>query len=186
MPMHKAASGQAFEQSGQAGSLCGQQGMLSDVDAAWDLDASPIAALDGIAIGAVRRPTIARIESRRGMSDQTCTAIECHSAPHKRRVRISRSCQDANLNRPISGLVAGAGFRIERLDTGYLRGRNPMTFMYDGNARPASAGRKRATRRDEPDAIAADPGSLVRSAARSRKPGSPPGSACRPCWCPSP
>lgn len=94
MPMHKAATGQDFEESGQAGFSCGQQGMLSDMVPISDIDASPIAALDGIAIGAVRRPTIARIESRRGMSDQTCTAVECHSAPHNRRGRNSRSCQD--------------------------------------------------------------------------------------------
>jgi len=84
--MHKVASGQDFEQSGQAGFLCGQQGMLSDVVAISDIDASPVAALVGIASGAVRRPTTARIESRRGMSDQICTALGCHSAPHERRV----------------------------------------------------------------------------------------------------
>jgi hypothetical protein len=26
------------------------------------------------------------------------------------------------------------GFRIERLDTGYMGGRNPFTFMYEGSA----------------------------------------------------
>jgi ubiquinone/menaquinone biosynthesis C-methylase UbiE len=28
-----------------------------------------------------------------------------------------------------------AGFRIERLDTGYMRGPKPMMFMYEGSAR---------------------------------------------------
>ncbi len=41
-----------------------------------------------------------------------------------------------HLNRPISTLIKDAGFRIERLETGYLAGRNPMAFMYEGVARP--------------------------------------------------
>jgi hypothetical protein len=75
--MHKSAIGQDFEQSGGAGFWSEQQGMPSGIDAIPDIAAivaSPIAAaLDGMAIGAVRRPTIARIESRRGMSDKSCT-----------------------------------------------------------------------------------------------------------------
>jgi len=41
-----------------------------------------------------------------------------------------------HLNRPISRLIETAGFRIEGLDTGYMRGPKPMTFMYEGCARP--------------------------------------------------
>lgn len=41
-----------------------------------------------------------------------------------------------HLNRPISDLITSAGFHIERLDTGYMRGPKPMTFMYEGSARP--------------------------------------------------
>jgi ubiquinone/menaquinone biosynthesis C-methylase UbiE len=41
-----------------------------------------------------------------------------------------------HLNRAIRDLIAGAGFRIERLDTGYMRGAKPMTFIYEGSARP--------------------------------------------------
>ncbi len=46
--------------------------------------------------------------------------------------RLAGGC---HLNREIGGLIEGAGFRIERLDTGYMYGRNPLTFMYEGNAR---------------------------------------------------
>jgi ubiquinone/menaquinone biosynthesis C-methylase UbiE len=42
-----------------------------------------------------------------------------------------------HLNRKIDDLIAAAGFRIERLETGYMRGRNPFTFMYEGVARSA-------------------------------------------------
>jgi len=41
-----------------------------------------------------------------------------------------------HLNRAMAELIQGAGFRIERLDAGYMRGPKPMTFMYEGSARP--------------------------------------------------
>jgi ubiquinone/menaquinone biosynthesis C-methylase UbiE len=41
-----------------------------------------------------------------------------------------------HLNRPMQMLIEGAGFEFERLDTGYMRGPRPMTFMYEGSARP--------------------------------------------------
>jgi ubiquinone/menaquinone biosynthesis C-methylase UbiE len=41
-----------------------------------------------------------------------------------------------HLNRAIGQLIENAGFRIERLDSGYMRGPKPMTFMYEGAARP--------------------------------------------------
>jgi ubiquinone/menaquinone biosynthesis C-methylase UbiE len=43
-----------------------------------------------------------------------------------------------HLNRKIDDLITAAGFRIERLETGYIRGRNPFTFMYEGVARSAN------------------------------------------------
>jgi ubiquinone/menaquinone biosynthesis C-methylase UbiE len=47
--------------------------------------------------------------------------------------RISGGC---HLNRPIRSMIEGAGFRIERIETGYMPGPKPMTFMYEGSARP--------------------------------------------------
>ncbi|CCF01154.1 hypothetical protein predicted by Glimmer/Critica (plasmid) [Sinorhizobium fredii HH103] len=41
-----------------------------------------------------------------------------------------------HLNRPIRLMIEGAGFRIDRIETGYMRGPKPMTFMYEGSARP--------------------------------------------------
>lgn len=46
---------------------------------------------------------------------------------------ISGGC---HLNRAITELIESAGFQVERLDTGYMRGPKPMTFMYEGSARP--------------------------------------------------
>jgi ubiquinone/menaquinone biosynthesis C-methylase UbiE len=47
--------------------------------------------------------------------------------------RIGGGC---HLNRPICGMIESAGFRIDRIETGYIPGPKPMTFMYEGSARP--------------------------------------------------
>ncbi|PYS51728.1 MAG: SAM-dependent methyltransferase [Acidobacteria bacterium] len=47
--------------------------------------------------------------------------------------RIGGGC---HLNRAISRLIQDAGFRIERIETGYMKGLKPMTYMYEGFARP--------------------------------------------------
>lgn len=39
-----------------------------------------------------------------------------------------------HLNRDIPALIQEAGFVIERLDTGYIKGPRPMTFLYEGVA----------------------------------------------------
>jgi ubiquinone/menaquinone biosynthesis C-methylase UbiE len=41
-----------------------------------------------------------------------------------------------HLNRPIGSMIEGAGFSIERIETGYMPGLKPMTFMYEGSAGP--------------------------------------------------
>jgi ubiquinone/menaquinone biosynthesis C-methylase UbiE len=41
-----------------------------------------------------------------------------------------------HLNRPIANLIEAAGFRISRLETGYIPGPKPMTFLYEGAADP--------------------------------------------------
>jgi ubiquinone/menaquinone biosynthesis C-methylase UbiE len=48
--------------------------------------------------------------------------------------RISGGC---HLNRPIRAMIEDAGFRIDRIETGYIAGPRPMTFTYEGSARPA-------------------------------------------------
>jgi ubiquinone/menaquinone biosynthesis C-methylase UbiE len=41
-----------------------------------------------------------------------------------------------HLGRPIRRLIERGGLRIEHLTTGYLKGRNPTSFMFEGRARP--------------------------------------------------
>jgi ubiquinone/menaquinone biosynthesis C-methylase UbiE len=45
--------------------------------------------------------------------------------------RIAGGCR---LNLPVDELVAAAGFRLDRLETGYLGPRSPFTFIYEGRA----------------------------------------------------
>jgi ubiquinone/menaquinone biosynthesis C-methylase UbiE len=47
--------------------------------------------------------------------------------------RIGGGC---HLNRPIRTIVETADFTITRLETGYMKGPKPMTFLYEGRARP--------------------------------------------------
>jgi ubiquinone/menaquinone biosynthesis C-methylase UbiE len=48
-------------------------------------------------------------------------------------LRLSGGC---HLNRQIDALIEAAGFRFERLDTGYMTALKTFTFMYEGIARP--------------------------------------------------
>lgn len=41
-----------------------------------------------------------------------------------------------HLNRPIRAMIEAASFRIDRIETGYIPGPKPMTFMYEGSAWP--------------------------------------------------
>lgn len=46
--------------------------------------------------------------------------------------RIGGGC---HLNRAVPALIESAGFRTERLESGYAEGPRPMAFMYEGMAR---------------------------------------------------
>jgi ubiquinone/menaquinone biosynthesis C-methylase UbiE len=48
-------------------------------------------------------------------------------------LRLSGGC---HLNRKIDNLLAEAGFRLDRLETGYIAGPKIMTFFYEGAALP--------------------------------------------------
>jgi ubiquinone/menaquinone biosynthesis C-methylase UbiE len=47
--------------------------------------------------------------------------------------RCSGGC---HLNRPIRSMIESAGYRIDKIETGYIPGPRPLTFMYEGSARP--------------------------------------------------
>lgn len=41
-----------------------------------------------------------------------------------------------HLDRDIPGLIRAAGFEIDRMETGHMAGPRPLTFMYEGSAKP--------------------------------------------------
>jgi ubiquinone/menaquinone biosynthesis C-methylase UbiE len=45
--------------------------------------------------------------------------------------RVAGGC---HLNRPITQLIEDAGFRLDRLTTGYMGGPRPLTFIFEGQA----------------------------------------------------
>jgi hypothetical protein len=47
--------------------------------------------------------------------------------------RLAGGC---HLNRKVDDLIAEAGFRIDRVETGYIPGPRPMTYFYEGAASP--------------------------------------------------
>jgi ubiquinone/menaquinone biosynthesis C-methylase UbiE len=47
--------------------------------------------------------------------------------------RLAGGC---HLDRPIDALIRGAGFEIDRLETGYMEGPKLLTFLYEGAAHP--------------------------------------------------
>jgi hypothetical protein len=47
--------------------------------------------------------------------------------------RIAGGCR---LNRPVDELIRKAGFSITEIETGYMKGPKPMTFLYRGRAEP--------------------------------------------------
>jgi SAM-dependent methyltransferase len=48
--------------------------------------------------------------------------------------RISGGC---HINRPIRSVIEDAGFRIEKLETGYFPGPKMMGFFFEGSAKPS-------------------------------------------------
>jgi hypothetical protein len=47
------------------------------------------------------------------------------------RKRIGGGC---HLDRKIDDLIRAAGFRVDAVETGYMKGPKPWTFMYEGSA----------------------------------------------------
>jgi hypothetical protein len=58
---------------------------------------------------------------------------EVAASPHTA-LQGPRGC---HLDRPNADLVEGAGFRMKRLQRGYMEGPKPMTLMYEGVASPS-------------------------------------------------
>ena len=88
-------------------------------------------------------PVAALIEARRVLKLGGCLVFVEHGLSPEPRVarwqrgltpcwrRIGGGC---HLDRKMDELIRAAGFRIDSIETGYMRGPKPWTFMYQGRA----------------------------------------------------
>ena len=90
-------------------------------------------------------PDVARAlaEIRRVLTPSGCLLFVEHGLSPDARVRRwqdrltplwKRVAGGCHLNRPIAQLIEDSGLRLEQLDTGYMKGPRPMTFMFEGRA----------------------------------------------------
>jgi ubiquinone/menaquinone biosynthesis C-methylase UbiE len=66
-----------------------------------------------------------------------------------------------HLDRAIRGLVEEAGFEITHLETGYMQGPRPLTFTYEGAARPRSGPREDQASAPEAKTLGESPGIAI-------------------------
>ena len=93
----------------------------------------------------VSDPELALAEIRRVLKPEGVLSLVEHGLAPDERVRrwqhwltpVWRRCAgNCHLDRATASIVERSGFRLERIETGYARGPKPMTFMYEGLARP--------------------------------------------------
>src|SRR5215813_13784289 len=106
---------------------------IDTVVTTWTLCSVPRAE---VALGEMRRvlrPTGRLLFVEHGLApDRSVRRWQDRLTPAWR--RFNGNC---HLNRPIQRLVEEAGFRLERVATGYMRGPRPLSFIYEGAARRA-------------------------------------------------
>ena len=107
-------------------------GTVDTVVTTWTLCSIPDAAMALTEMRRVLRPSGKLLFVEHGMApDKNVRRWQDWLTPTWK--RISGGC---HLNRPIGSMIESAGFRIDRVETGYMPGPKAMTFMYEGSARP--------------------------------------------------
>jgi len=95
----------------------------------------------------IPNPSTALSEMRRVLnSNGRLVFVEHGLSPEPRIVRWQRRLTPfwkrigggCHLDRKMDDLIRAAGFRVDALETGYMRGPKPWTFMYQGTATPAA------------------------------------------------
>jgi SAM-dependent methyltransferase len=123
----------AFLVRGSAGTLPFADGTFDTVVTTWTLCSIPDALSALREMKRVLRPDGSMLFVEHGLAPDRAVAR------WQNRLNPCWKCLGGgcHLNRKIDDLITASGFGIERLDTGYIRGRNPLTYMYEGVARPA-------------------------------------------------
>jgi ubiquinone/menaquinone biosynthesis C-methylase UbiE len=117
---------------GSAEAIPLDDGSADTVVTTWTLCSIPQAATALAEMRRVLRPSGKLLFVEHGMApDKSVRRWQDWITPAWK--RMSGGC---HLNRPIEVMIEGAGFKIDRLETGYMPGPKPMTFMYEGSARP--------------------------------------------------
>jgi ubiquinone/menaquinone biosynthesis C-methylase UbiE len=105
---------------------------IDTVVTTWTLCSIPDAALAVREMRRVLRPTGRLVFIEHGRADEPNVRWwQDRLTPAWK--RLGGGC---HLNRPIQKLIEDGGFQFDRLETGYMRGPKPLTFMYEGSARP--------------------------------------------------
>jgi ubiquinone/menaquinone biosynthesis C-methylase UbiE len=110
-----------------------ENGSIDTVVTTWTLCSIPDAARALAEMRRVLKPTGQLLFVEHGL------APEDHVRKWQHRLtpmwkRIGGGC---HLDRPIGKLIEGTGFRMRELQTGYMKGPKPLTFMYEGQATPS-------------------------------------------------
>jgi ubiquinone/menaquinone biosynthesis C-methylase UbiE len=117
---------------GSAEAIPLENGSIDTVVTTWTLCSIPDAGRALREMSRVLKPTGRLLFVEHGLApDPNVRWWQDHMTPVWR--RLGGGC---HLNRAIKLLIEDAGFQFERFETGYMRGPKPMTFMYEGSARP--------------------------------------------------
>jgi len=115
---------------GSAEAIPLESGSIDTVVSTWTLCTIPEGALDEIR--RVLRPGGRLLFAEHGLAPED-RVRKWQDRLEPAWERLSGGC---HLNRPIRDMIETNGFRVDRVDLGYMPGPKPMTFIYEGSARP--------------------------------------------------
>jgi ubiquinone/menaquinone biosynthesis C-methylase UbiE len=120
---------------GSAGSIPLRDGSVDSVVSTWSLCSIPDVAACLREVRRVLKPDGQFLFVEHGLAPEAAVRRWQHRLTPMWK-RIAGGC---HLDRPVPELIENAGFKIAHMDTGYMPGPKPMTFLYQGAARPGKA-----------------------------------------------
>ncbi len=117
---------------GSAETIPLESGSIDTVVTTWTLCSIPDAARSLAEMRRVLKPTGQLLFVEHGLAPEENVCKWQHRLTPMWK-KIGGGC---HLDRPIRTLIESAGFGIRQLETGYMKGPKPLTFMYEGRATP--------------------------------------------------